>query len=290
MALTTTPLKHNRRAMTLVELLVAIAMIGALVALTLPAVQAARESARRMNCASNLRQVGFALQTYHDAYGVFPALATHQGNGVGNLSFLVRLLPFIEQGALAHQVHWDESFDSKHHQRTLNPVRPKLYLCPSGSVTTAERGEGCTAHYYGVLGPKAAGYGLEIRPSGANGGRATDGPLQVNRTLNLAAIVDGTSNTLLVGEVSWNKAGCYRPWTRGAEIAAANPGKNVTFGLRKQAYTFENLNDVSFGAEHYSGCNFVRADGSTLFLHDGVEQTMFQALASRNGNEVIQLP
>jgi prepilin-type N-terminal cleavage/methylation domain-containing protein/prepilin-type processing-associated H-X9-DG protein len=275
---------------TLVELLVVIAVVGVILAITLPAVQMARESARRAECGSQLRQVGVALQTYHDSILVLPALATSKINGTANLGFLVRLLPYIEQAPLASKVHWDENFDTRYHNKQLNSVRVKLYQCPSCSVTKSERGEGFTAHYYGVMGPKAPGYAVEIRPSGANGGRALDGPLLVNRYLNLSAISDGTSNTLIVGEVSWNKAGCYRPWTRGAELAGASPGKNVTYGLKKQPYKVEKLNDVSFGAEHSNGCNFVRADGSILFLSAAVDLKTFQALASRNGNEVVQLP
>src|SRR6185295_4415493 len=120
------PITTSRPAFTLVELLVVIAIIGVLVALLLPAVQAAREAARRMTCSNHLRQLGLALQNYHDTYNALPP-ARHAG-GV-NICWLVRILPYIEQG----NVKYD--FSQGGLAGTLNSVvtntQIKILLCPS---------------------------------------------------------------------------------------------------------------------------------------------------------------
>src|SRR6187455_1336232 len=103
---------RSRFAFTLVELLVVIAIIGVLVALLLPAVQAARESARRMKCTNNLKQLGLALHNHHDTFGVFPAADDEIPNPAGGTwkhSWIVRVLPYLEQQALHDQYKFDQN-------------------------------------------------------------------------------------------------------------------------------------------------------------------------------------
>jgi prepilin-type N-terminal cleavage/methylation domain-containing protein len=184
---------RKKMAFTLVELLVVIAIIGILVALLLPAVQAAREAARRMQCGNNLKQIGLAWQNYHDTYKVFPPSYVNSGSeimwGWGTL-----ILPFIEQQNLHNTL-------SPTTQSGLNPVtsnptpaqaalqtRLSFYLCPSDPI-----GSQLNKRYHGTgLGPSSyvvnegvAGY----EPNTANGDAHS-----------MAEILDGTSNTILVSE------------------------------------------------------------------------------------------
>ncbi len=118
------------RGFTLVELLVVIAIIGILIALLLPAVQAAREAAKRMQCMNHLKQWGLALHNYHDAYKTFP-----QGSwGTGNrLAFQVMLLPYLEQGALYEQFDLGLYYGNAPNQALMLESTP-VHFCPSSRV------------------------------------------------------------------------------------------------------------------------------------------------------------
>lgn len=212
----------RRRGFTLVELLVVIAIIGVLVALLLPAVQAARESARRMQCANHLKQIGLGAHNHHDTMGYLPtagqagyygAAATRTMSGstpvVGKdqqWGFLYQLLPFIEQKNL-----WEQASDDIVKQTPI-----KIYFCPSRRPKTIARAlpNGALNDYVGNLG---AGLGFDASykhpswdPAGATyasrGGHGVIAavlPKLTNPALNpmrFAEISDGTSNTMLAGE------------------------------------------------------------------------------------------
>lgn len=204
------------KGFTLVELLVVIAIIGILVALLLPAVQAAREAARRMSCSNNLKQIGLALHNYHDTYRCFPPPALYKTNMPSeNWSGQARLLAFIEQANLQNLIDWTQPYSAQGHvARTRVPV----YLCPS-EVKDRMRpdpkpGDPNFAHYpvnYGVN----MGTWFVYAPTTGEGG---DGFAFPNRTQNFASIIDGTSNTIAFGEVK-----AYTPYLRdGNNPAAAN--------------------------------------------------------------------
>ncbi len=106
----------------------------------------------------------------------------------------------------------------------------------------------------------------------------------------IGEITDVTSNTFLLGELSWKDANSYRSWNRGINGAVCNSAKNVTFGIRIQRYTSRNFNNASFGSEHTGGCQFAMADGSVQFVPETIDFSIYQGLASRNGGEVVQLP
>jgi prepilin-type N-terminal cleavage/methylation domain-containing protein len=205
------------RAFTLVELLVVIAIIGVLVALLLPAVQAAREAARRLQCSNHLKQIGLAMHNYHDAMRTFPS-----GTIVSNtLSWRVFILPQMEQQTLYERF----SFDSGLWNGGTNNEGPnKLihalnkipgYLCPSAEREMAGNGssrlsnptrETYVSHYYGVAGPVGTNpvtgnpYSHAATPGG-HGGFAEGGILYRNSSVSVGAVRDGTSKTLLVGEL-----------------------------------------------------------------------------------------
>ena len=175
---------QKRRAFTLIELLVVIAIIAVLVALLLPAVQQAREAARRSQCKNNLKQIGLAWHNYHDANNEFPSNVAGKG-GKRLLSWRVQILPYLELDDLYKQFKFDEPWDSDNNKKLIAKM-PKLYATPG--TTTPEPG---LTHYRVLVGP-----GTAFDPAVKGGVRLGDIP-------------DGTANTLLVVEAAeptvWTK-------------------------------------------------------------------------------------
>ena len=181
------------------------ATIGILIALLLPAVQAAREAARRAQSMNNLKQIVLAMHNYHDGHKELPARATFDKQGKPLLSWRVHLLPYFEQDALYKQFHLDEPWDSEHN-RKLIPMMPKLFQNPSGTAAPG------MANYLAVCGEGLAFEGTKGR--------------------RFADIRDGTSNTILVVEANDDRAAVWtKPddWQYDAEhpmagLGAAHPG------------------------------------------------------------------
>jgi len=292
---------------TLVELLVVITIIGILIALLLPAVQAAREAARRMQCTNNLKQIGLALHNYHAAQGSFPPGAgtrkTNPGNvaATGRFAFTVVILPYVEQTA----IHGDVDLDIGHDQsinQWLRYADISMYICPSRGVATAKEFgvEYVYAQYLAVMGAKGenefdgTAYPLD-GPTGA-GQFATTGILTRDSGVRISLIKDGSSNTMMVGEHSW-KSRVYRPWPGGIGDSGggmhAMTMKNVLYPMhsvgREEAGT-EHSNDVSFGSMHPGGAGFLFGDGSVHFLSENIELKIFKAVATQDSGEVVQVP
>lgn len=201
---------RQRTAFTLVELLVVIAIIGILIALLLPAVQAAREAARRMSCSNNLKQIGLALHNYHDTYNRFPPSAILPfGATFDSWSVQARLLPFLEQANLQDLINWNFPYTA---QPNVTRVRVPTYLCPS-EINDRERPDGALTHYplnYGIN----LGTWFVYDPNTRRGGNGLSHP---NSLTSMANVTDGTSNTLAFAEVK-----AWSPYFRdGSNPAAA---------------------------------------------------------------------
>lgn len=182
------------RAFTLVELLVVIAIIGILVALLLPAVQAAREAARRMSCGNNLKQIGLALHNYHDTYKAFPPSALiPNGATADSFSPQARLLSFLEQENLQDLINWNASYAT---QPVVTRQRIATYICPS-EVGDRERPDGALTHYPLTYGMNFGSW-FVFDPRSRSGGNGIAYP---NGRVNFASVIDGTSNTLAFAEV-----------------------------------------------------------------------------------------
>lgn len=199
---------HARRGFTLVELLVVIAIIGVMVGLLLPAVQAAREAARRMQCGNNLKQLGIGLHNYHDTYSALPYLSVPASNSPVEprnlyVSGLVGLLPFIEQGALHDQISSTTTINGvtyppyqSYSQRTTayTPWATEIatYVCPSDpGVGQKPEGYGRNSYCFSVG---------DWTPRGYSDIGSTRGPFALQKTFNFRTITDGLSNTIAMGE------------------------------------------------------------------------------------------
>jgi len=251
---------------TLVELLVAIGIIGLLLAILLPAVQAARNSARRVSCCNNLRQIGIALHAHHEALGHFPAGCVEprlRPDDAANrqLAWSAYLLPYLEQVSLHNRVDFDKAFDSDENATAAAQII-STYLCPS-VVRDSHRVDGRGACDYGGI------FGERI--SGPN--RPPKGTMLYDRAVRIAEIRDGTSHTLIVSEDS--------SWIDGQWIN----GRNIfdqAFPIN-QAPAWEN--DIR--SEHPGGANALLADGSVRFLDENMEIDTLAAICTRNGGETV---
>jgi len=299
----------RKRGFTLVELLVVIAIIGVLVALLLPAVQAAREAARRTQCSNNLKQLALGLHNYHDTHRAFPL------GGAPNqyLGYAARLLPFIEQQPLYDRVRFGEVYSSPSNY-AVGAARIDAFFCPSASVLQSlhapeqSNGERCyTIHYYANSGPigtnpmSGQNYNVKSEYESSFGQFAIDGIIYYRSSLRMADVTDGTSNTIALGEISWNDYGGYRAWHRGGyhtgsgteivNISEKSHRWPINIGKRDTASTYRSLkNDGPYGSQHPGGAMFALCDGSIRFLSETVDHNTYLSLASRNGGEVITEP
>lgn len=218
---------------------------GILIALLLPAVQAAREAARRTQCANNLKQIGLAMHNYHDTYNMFPPAFTVDENGNPLHSWRVLLLPFLEQAALYDQFDLNEPWDSPQN-RAAAAFMPATYGCPSSPDTSSQ-----SPNYMVINGP----------------GMLFNGPTQTATR----EISDGTSNTLMVVEVS----GATTLWTEPVELDASR----MTFSI--------GGGPGEIGSHHPGGAQVMFADGSVRFMSNTVPPNVLQSMATRAGGEPI---
>lgn len=288
----------NRFGLTLIELLVVIAIIGVLVGLLLASVQKVRESASRLSCANNLKQLGLALHQYHDHQRAFPPAALTTPKSHGWTPFI---LPHLEQQNLAGSYDWSRHWFDPINQPVVTTPLP-LLMCPSSpqsqrlaTGTTGAISWSAAVSDYGLLRIVNAileddGY---IPPTGSRAGL-----LNLNKAIRMTDVADGVSNTLLVIE----DAGRPQRWERGQMIAGktsngggwadvANSssldGYDVATGffLGECAVNCTNNNEIySF---HSGGANLLFGDGSVHFVYEGIGIRIAAALVTRAGGEVV---
>ena len=307
--------KIRRKAFTLVELLVVIAIIGILIALLLPAVQAAREAARRMSCANNMKQLGLAMQMYHTANGVFPPggmFGPTEGSDASGFSFHAFMLPYMEQATAYDRLDLSLSIKAPINLEVALQAAP-LFICPSYSggsvdaITPDPDSEWLVSTYNGVAGamPQSASGNQDsyMRPFSDSLCREyyINGVFYPYSKTRIRDISDGTSKTLAIGE----RNNELRVWTRGSfylgnvlspSMVCSASAKNVTkpinadpniwdFGGSNRTLFF---NELYFGSEHPGGAQFVYADGSVHFLNDEISMDTYRSLATRNGGEMVE--
>lgn len=303
----------RRSAFTLVELLVVIAIIGVLIALLLPAIQSAREAARRSQCNNNLKNIGLALQQHHDTYGKFPPglvsapFTVPQGKIVqGSHGFMPFLLPYFEENALADIYRWDKRSQGPENQPVAT-TQLKILQCPSAEpnrwVTVVENpqnygygGKGACGDYTGTRGidTRLVELGLVDKPSNYQGVLAKD------YLTRMADVTDGASQTILITESAgrpelWRACrsvpDLYVPnaaWVGGTLIFAEGSTDN---GATKPGPCAINCtNDHETYSFHPLGVNAVLADGSVHFLKADMDIRIFARLITRAGEEVVEIP
>ncbi len=304
---------NKRRAFTLVELLVVIAIIGVLVALLLPAVQAAREAARRSQCSNNLKQIGLALHNYHDTHQVFPpgnivygfhsdgCRASNQEDPYGHgAPWTVLILPYLEESARHSQFDFGERFTFTGQatpNRDLQLEPNPRYHCPSARDTRSTFNGN---HYYGVAG----GHPEQCRWTGLGYSNFNSGSLYLNSEISFRHLLDGTSNVFLVGEQSARVPGREQatgiPWGSTAR-AHGNHGLHTNVAgaqfpinsnaAQKDAGTHRwGIMTRTFSSEHPGGCHFLMGDASVHFVTETINLTIYRNMGIRDNGQPTGSP
>jgi prepilin-type N-terminal cleavage/methylation domain-containing protein/prepilin-type processing-associated H-X9-DG protein len=318
-----------RRGFTLVELLVVIAIIGVLVALLLPAVQSAREAARRMQCSNNLKQLGLAAHGFHDVENRLPYNTQFQGGWDWNYqqnqrswSCISRLLPYIEQGVLKEQLQIlnttnaasDTAGKTLGQNLSILSTNIKSFFCPSDVAiqkkadTIRANLQGVTitlSNYKGVNGSNWC-WGTYINNGPAStltipGVADCDGLQRGNgvffrldfmKKQRLANITDGTSNTMMFGEdIPSLNAHCAWPYSNGVGGTTAVP---PNWNKKPDGTLYDPYNDwphlYSFRSRHPSGLQFTFVDGSVRFIQNAVAAQTYRDLSTVDGGETTSEP
>lgn len=253
--------RRSRTAFTLVELLVVISIIGMLMGLLLPAVQAARETARRMQCQSNLHNIGLALLNYDSAHRQFPLGATSSKYH----SWGTAILPFLEQAPLYESINLNKDWDDV---SNLNLVKTNLSIfeCPS----SLKKFDGKT-DYCGI-----SGSWRNAKSPGSENGMLYPASKANTLGVTLPSVIDGTSHTILVSEGATVMEEGYGFWACGLNCFTHDDG-GVNAPSRPQD---------EIVSDHFAGASAVFCDGSVRLISASVDQDVVAALCTRNGGEL----
>ena len=298
-----------RNAFTLVELLVVILIIGILMALLLPAVQAARSASRTTQCQNNLRQIGLGIHNFHNVRGHLPhatnfaAADFSDGSGTGTslLSLFTVILPYMDKSTVYANYHLDLPYTDPLNQEAIHQPMP-VYLCPAMDIPrqvpgthpdTGELEEGAAGSYASNLGAGEPGdFYCWYAPH--------NGPLvfEEEGETTFESMKDGASNTFLIGELDYGLKNYY--WSGTTEIrgglsrwAVGYPG--VTLAGIVGVYNADQLISgydeyQTFRSDHPFGANFLYGDSSVHFVPQDVSPIVLRAMATRNGGEMDVYP
>jgi prepilin-type N-terminal cleavage/methylation domain-containing protein len=291
------PSRHPQRGFTLIELLVVIAIVAVLIALLLPAVQQAREAARRSQCQNNLKQIGLAMHNYHDTNQSFPpgwiGVTGNQPdiNGLNGWGWASKLLHRLEQPSLYHVINFKVSVSDA--ANTANIVRAlPVFRCPSDSSTEtwqlkddtgATLATLATANYVGNFGNSDLDACLSFTPGMTCLG---DGLLMHNRTIRLSDVRDGTSTTLMIGE---RKTSADLDWqsTWAGVVAGGDESLQRVLGVTDHVPNSPAAHFDDFSSAHTTGAFFVMGDGHVKLISSNIDEDVFKRLSTRGGNEPV---
>jgi prepilin-type N-terminal cleavage/methylation domain-containing protein/prepilin-type processing-associated H-X9-DG protein len=300
---------------TLIELLVVIAIIAILIALLLPAVQQAREAARRTQCKNNLHQLGLALHNYHDTYNMFPighqhrptnVAASANGDGGTGFAWSAYLLPYIDGAPLYNQFDFSKSIaDVTPWNPTgagTGPVRnvPLLAntqpwaLCPS-SIAPPTAATGAAADPFRIVNHAVTSYKASAGSFNGNPGgippndqERRNGLFYRDSRIKIRDITDGTSSTVALGEVNWTLA------SNGRLYGAIDPASGIASGngprllciaewglnLPPSPPSVQGELNESYSSQHEGGAHFLFGDGHVHFISENIQHTRFPWIAA----------
>lgn len=269
---------RKRTGFTALELMGVLFVISLLIMILLPAVQQTRETARRVTCQNNLRQIGIALANYRDAFGVLPPGCVNPSGPIKStakgyhMSWLVQIQPHLGFPLVFRAMDFSESVYSQNNQ-AVGRTNHRALHCVSGiRLTNQSSYAGCHHH---VEAP------IDVDNQGV---------LFLNSSISLDDLVDGQSNTIFVGEYLAGPKSLN--WQSGTRATLRNTGAvaNTLFAANtRNAIDFEEeealkgtLRVGSFGSAHSQGTNFLMGDGAVRFVSFKVDLQVLQRLANRN--------
>lgn len=273
---------------TLVEMLVVIAIVGLLASVLLPAFNQVRQSAHRVQCSSNLRQIAMAMQMYHGVHDCLPQASFY---GTSFYSPFTAVLPFLEEGLVAEMYNSDRRYDDAENREVINQ-QIAIYRCPAMHLPRHVPDTNPACDEDGAPGSYAVNVGTNnpwIGPHNGSFQFASFGPL------TLRDIRDGTTHTILIGELDYG--------LNNYQWGACNPGV-VKYGASRWGVGYPGVSIATttgvfnadglisgfaeyatFRSDHHGGANFVFADGSVRFLDESIDATLLDALATRDAGE-----
>lgn len=307
-------IRRRIRGFTLIELLVVIAIIAVLISLLLPAVQQAREAARRSQCKNNLKQLAIGLHNYHDSFRVFPFGWDLRGAG-----WSAMMLPSIDQAPLYNTLIFQESGPGNWDSGSANQVACEtvlpVFICPSQPLPLHMNYNGIAnrvpASYRGSASSTAVSDDestIPIPPGGTSlENTRQDGMFFACSSIRLGDVRDGTTNTIMLAESytdpDFTKDGQGMDYwyigspqadpcacdsgTGGTEFTEFVGSTAVKINARLDPTMNGELMEMSFGSYHVGGLHVVLADGSVRFVSANINQQTWKALGSRNGGETI---
>ena len=319
-------IRVRRTAFTLIELLVVIAIIAVLIALLLPAVQQAREAARRSQCRNNLKQLGLALHNYHDnalqfppgAFWNLPAYGTCAAGGHQKGSILLHLLPFVDKSQLFKAWNFticDTDVATSSTGTQLRTTIISSYLCPS-DTTTPTNSSGYGVHNYAAcVGPVRTGGAtgnpacqcnavpFDTYATGATGTNGVPGIFtRQYRTSAIKDVRDGTANTIAFGEVrpdcsNHANAGWANSNNGNGLIATLYPINYDTCNTATPAnpaaacnYRCNWVTELGYKAAHSGGCHILFTDGHVSFVNQSIAMVTFAALGGKADRLLVDAP
>ena len=313
--------RRRRGGFTLIELLVVIAIIAILIALLLPAVQQAREAARRTQCRNNLKQIGLALHNYENSYTVLPAGSIVLPNAAGTQDFghgwtwHASILPYIDQAPLYNAIQGADGMGNELGDQNTGKTQVVRALtlsgfwCPSQpDVRLASQKNGYqTCNYNGNMGTHI-GTGNDDCYNGSSLTNPTqirtdawgcmngDGIFHISSRVAFRDVTDGLSNTIFVSEVPDSGGDAIGIFGAGCDrrvIFSGGADSNPPTEMSEYLIAAESNDPINGGAEeaagsfHVGGAHFLMGDGAVRFLSENMHMATYQALSTRKGGEVV---